>query len=266
MAKRTSKRKNVIKYLLFTVVALLVTVSLLSLFVYKFANFASNNVVLGASTSPVLSTLLCGSCSGSIVLQKEGTNPKNWGASCVPAGAEKTIKNIGFVSCVVNRKLMVYITDNSGKPMIVPAKVMVYSGGSKPEKFITSIYNVSQWSMNLPSDTGYWLVVPSQGYSVTFIGGDVPPAGLDSKVYRYIHPLNSDVTGVTVEFKKVVTPTPSVTQPVTACGAPNYKCPSGFTCTYCTGARVGGQPRPKPNTGCICIHNRVPTSTPSVLK
>jgi hypothetical protein len=207
MAKRGSKRKSIIKYLLFTVVALLVTVSLLSLFVFKYANFASNNVVLGANTGPVSTTLLCGSCAGSIVLQKEGTNSKNWGAKCVPAGTEKNMKYVGFISCVVNHKLIVYVADSNGAPISVPLnnKLQVYSGGSKPEKLI-GVITGSQWSMDLPSSNGYWIMVNNTpDYSVAFVGGDVPSAGLDSSHYRYIHPLGAEVTGVTVEFKKVTT-------------------------------------------------------------
>ena len=221
MAKRISRRLSIIKYLLFTVAFLLVTVSLLSLFVFKYANFVSDKV-LGASTSPVQSTLLCGTCGGSIVLQKEGTNPKNWGATCVPKGAEKNMRYIGFVSCVINRELIVYVTDGNGKPSNVPLnnKVQIYSGGSKPEKLIGVITN-SQWSMTLPSDTGYWLVVNyTPDYSIVFVGGDVPPAGFDSKHYRYIHPLGADITGVTVEFKKALTiptPTPKLTKCAYSC-------------------------------------------------
>lgn len=104
MAKKDSKRKSVIKYLLFTVVILLVTVSLLSLFVYKYANFASNNVVLGAHIGPVVSSLLCGACTGSIVLQKDDVNPKNWGARCIPTEKLNSIKYLAFISCPVLTK------------------------------------------------------------------------------------------------------------------------------------------------------------------
>jgi len=105
MAKRTSNRKNVIKYLLFTVVALLVTVSLLSLFVYKFANFASNNVVLGANVGPAQSTITCESCAQSvkgnvgIMLQQNNTNPKIWGATCATAEMLKNIRHIDYIYC-----------------------------------------------------------------------------------------------------------------------------------------------------------------------
>jgi len=51
MAKRISRRQSIIKYLLFTVAFLLVTVSLLSLFVFKYANFVSDKVL---ELAPVL--------------------------------------------------------------------------------------------------------------------------------------------------------------------------------------------------------------------
>jgi hypothetical protein len=101
MAKKTNHRKNIIRYLLFTVIALLITVSLLSLFVFKYANFASNNVVLGASTGPSVSGLFCGTCKGSIVLQKDGTDPRNWGAKCVATEKLNTIKYLAYISCPI---------------------------------------------------------------------------------------------------------------------------------------------------------------------
>jgi hypothetical protein len=102
MAKRSSRRQNIIKYLLFTVIALLVTVSLLSLFVFKYANFSTENVVLGASTGPTLSGLFCGTChNGSIVLQKDGTNPQTWGARCVSMEKLSTIKYLAYITCPV---------------------------------------------------------------------------------------------------------------------------------------------------------------------
>lgn len=58
----------------------------------------------------------------------------------------------------------------------------------------------------------------------------------------------------------IVSPTP---QPI-VCGYPNYACPTGLTCTYCTGVIVPGQPTPQPNTGCTCIpgSNLPPAATP----
>jgi hypothetical protein len=105
MAKRTAQRKNIIKYLLFTVVTLLVTVSLLSLFVYKFANFASNNVVLGANVGPDQTSVTCGSCAQSakgtvgIMLQQNETNPKTWGAVCATEEMLKAVRHIDYISC-----------------------------------------------------------------------------------------------------------------------------------------------------------------------
>jgi hypothetical protein len=68
---------------------------------------------------------------------------------------------------------------------------------------------------------------------------------------------------------KLVCPSPTpivspVPQPI-ACGYPNYACPTGLTCTYCTGAIIPGQPTPQPNTGCACIpgSKASPTPTPS---
>lgn len=60
---------------------------------------------------------------------------------------------------------------------------------------------------------------------------------------------------------KQVSPTP--TPKFIPCGPPDLKCSKGFTCDYCTGAIVKGQPTPKPNTGCSCIPNPNSTSTPA---
>jgi len=110
MAKRTSQRQSIIKYLLFTVAFLLVTVSLLSLFVFKYANFVSDKV-LGASTINTNSaafahTLTCGQCASStksmvIVLQKLGTNSKEWGAKCMPLESLKGSSYIAYIACPV---------------------------------------------------------------------------------------------------------------------------------------------------------------------
>lgn len=59
----------------------------------------------------------------------------------------------------------------------------------------------------------------------------------------------------------IATPTP--TPQFTSCGPPDLKCSKGFTCDYCTGAIVKGQPTPKPNTGCSCIPNSKLTPTQS---
>jgi hypothetical protein len=111
MAKRNSTRKNVIKYFLFTIIVLLVTVSLLSLFVFKYANFASNNVVLGANTTNTNSaafthTLTCGQCFNStksmvIVLQKLGVNSKEWGAKCMPLESLNGSSYVAYIACPV---------------------------------------------------------------------------------------------------------------------------------------------------------------------
>lgn len=98
MARKSSQENNVIKYLLFTVIVLLVTVSLLSLFVFKYTNLVSDNV-LGASVKVLPSTLLCGTCPGSIILQKDSTNPKTWGAKCVTPQAFKTSTYIAYLVC-----------------------------------------------------------------------------------------------------------------------------------------------------------------------
>jgi hypothetical protein len=98
MARKSSQSKSVFKYLLFTVIVLLVTVSLLSLFVFKYTNLVSDNV-LGASIKAPPATLLCGVCPGSIILQKDGTNPKNWGAKCVTPQAFKTSTYVAYLTC-----------------------------------------------------------------------------------------------------------------------------------------------------------------------
>lgn len=54
------------------------------------------------------------------------------------------------------------------------------------------------------------------------------------------------------------TPTPQFIN----CGSPNFTCPTGFTCSYCTGAIAPGQPTPKPNTGCVCVPNSNLTPIP----
>lgn len=100
MAKKSSQGKSVIKYLLFTVAALLVTVSLLSLFVFKYTNLVSDNV-LGAHVEALPSVLLCDTCRGIIVLQKDGTNPKNWGAKCVTQETFGKISYVAYLICPV---------------------------------------------------------------------------------------------------------------------------------------------------------------------
>jgi hypothetical protein len=101
MAKKSSQRKGIIEYLLFTVVILLVTVSLLSLFVFKYTNLVSDHV-LGARTESLPSnTLLCGTCHGVIILQKDGTNSKNWGAKCVTKDAFKNLTYVAYLICPV---------------------------------------------------------------------------------------------------------------------------------------------------------------------
>jgi len=106
MAKRSSRRQNIIKYLLFTVVVLLVTVSLLSLFVFKYANFSTENVVLGASTGPVQASLTCVICAQSvkgnaaIILQQTG-DATNWGARCISADKLSTVRYLAYITCPV---------------------------------------------------------------------------------------------------------------------------------------------------------------------
>ena len=100
MAKKSSQNRNVIKYLLFTVMVLLVTVSLLSLFIFKYTNLVSDSV-LGAYVTPPSATLLCATCPGIIVLQKEGTNPKNWGAKCVTQQSLKNLTYIAYLVCPI---------------------------------------------------------------------------------------------------------------------------------------------------------------------
>jgi hypothetical protein len=106
MAKRTRKKFNLIRYLLFTVIVLLVTVSLLSLFVFKYANFTSSeNVVLGASIIPNPPSVTCESCAQSvkgsvgIILQRSGTDVKSWGAKCATQEMLNTVKYITFMAC-----------------------------------------------------------------------------------------------------------------------------------------------------------------------
>jgi hypothetical protein len=104
MAKKSSHRKSVIKYLLFAVVALLVTVSLLSLFVFKYATFVSDSV-LGAYVGPAPSAVTCENCaqfakgSVAIILQQNGTDPKKWGAMCATEGMLKTVKFVYKIAC-----------------------------------------------------------------------------------------------------------------------------------------------------------------------
>lgn len=99
MARKSSQDKNLIKYLLLTVAVLLVTVSLLSIFVFKYTNLISDSVLGARVESPSSSTLLCGTCKGSIVLQKEGDDPKNWGAKCVKKEALENSTYIGYLTC-----------------------------------------------------------------------------------------------------------------------------------------------------------------------
>jgi len=109
MAKKSSQNKNVINYLFFTVIVLLVTVSLLSLFVFKYTNLVSDKV-LGASTVSVNKevafsrNLTCGMCAVSsksmvIVLQKDGTNSKSWGARCVSQEVLAKSTYIAYLTC-----------------------------------------------------------------------------------------------------------------------------------------------------------------------
>ncbi len=105
MAKRTSREKNVIKYLLLTVIVLLVIVSLLSLFIFKSVNPNSENVVLGTTTGPVPSSLTCATCvqltkgSVAIILQQNGTNAKTWGAMCATQTMLSTVKYVAKIVC-----------------------------------------------------------------------------------------------------------------------------------------------------------------------
>jgi hypothetical protein len=101
MVKRSSQEKSIVRYLLFTVIVLLVTVSLLSIFVFKYTNLVSDNV-LGAHIEPLPSSsaLLCGTCRGVIILQKDGTNSKNWGAKCVTQQAFNSSSNyLAYLIC-----------------------------------------------------------------------------------------------------------------------------------------------------------------------
>lgn len=98
MARKSSQDKSVIKYLLLTVAVLLVTVSLLSIFVFKYTNLVSDSV-LGARATASPSTLLCGTCKGSIILQKEDTNPKSWGAKCVTQEALTSSIYVAYLTC-----------------------------------------------------------------------------------------------------------------------------------------------------------------------
>jgi hypothetical protein len=100
MAKKSTQGQSVIKYLLFTVVVLLVTVSLLSLFIFKYTNLVSDSV-LGAHVEALPSALLCNTCRGVIVLQKDGTNPKNWGAKCVTQETFGKISYVVYLICPV---------------------------------------------------------------------------------------------------------------------------------------------------------------------
>jgi len=108
MAKKSTQGKSVIKYLLFTVIVLLVTVSLLSLFVYRYTNLVSDSV-LGASTvninkTVLLQNLTCGMCAKPnknmvIVLQKTGTNSREWGARCVAPENLNSLSYIAYIIC-----------------------------------------------------------------------------------------------------------------------------------------------------------------------
>ena len=103
MAKKSSQEKSIIKYLLFTVIVLLLTVSLLSIFVFKYTNLVSDNV-LGAHVEPLPSSLalLCGTCRGVIILQKDGTNSRNWGAKCITQQAFNSSSNyLAYLICPV---------------------------------------------------------------------------------------------------------------------------------------------------------------------
>ncbi len=101
MAKKSAQNKSVIKYLLFTVIVLLVTVSLLSLVVFKYTNLGSDSV-LGAHVEPMPAALLCGACHGVIVLQKEGANPRSWGAKCVTQTDFHNLSNyLAYLVCPV---------------------------------------------------------------------------------------------------------------------------------------------------------------------
>ena len=101
MAKKSTQGQNVIKYLLFTVVVLLVTVSLLSIFVFKYTNLVSNSVLGARVESLPSTTLLCGTCRGVIILQKEGINPKTWGAKCVTQEAFNSASYVAYLICPV---------------------------------------------------------------------------------------------------------------------------------------------------------------------
>jgi hypothetical protein len=101
MAKRPSQEKSVIKYLLFTVIVLLVTVSLLSIFVFKYTNLVSDSV-LGVHVESLPPTLLCGACRGVIILEKQGINPKDWGARCITQQAFNSSSNyLAYLICPV---------------------------------------------------------------------------------------------------------------------------------------------------------------------
>jgi hypothetical protein len=263
MAKRISQRKSVIKYLLFTVVTLLVTVSLLSLFVFKYANFVSDKV-LGANTSPVSTTLLCSACKGVIVLQKDPKNLMNSGAKCVSLEASKTVPTTGKISCIADHKLIIYVTDENGKPINVPPinKVQVYSdvNGNGPEKLM-GVVTHSQWSATLPNYGAYWIVVNNtQDYAITFVGGSTSPIGkLDNNHYRYVS-LTAEVTGVTIKFKKMTTITQS---PI--------KSDCKYSCLYntkCTSANIVPSNCGTVYPGSVCCKAELntPTTTPNVTK
>jgi hypothetical protein len=101
MAKKSTQGQSVIKYLLFTVVVLLVTVSLLSLFVFKYTNLVSDSVLGARIESLPSNTLLCGTCHGVIILQKDGTNSRTWGAKCVTPEAFNSASYIAYLICPV---------------------------------------------------------------------------------------------------------------------------------------------------------------------
>ena len=132
MARRTAKRKGLIKYLLVTVIALLVVVSLLSLFVFKSINSSLDNV-LGASTTSVLhpgstaASLTCQYCAQftkgnvAIVLQKEGTDSRTWGAKCMLQTNLSNAKNvISYILCptptVIKKPIITPIPEHRPSP------------------------------------------------------------------------------------------------------------------------------------------------------
>jgi hypothetical protein len=121
MAKRSAQRKGVVKYLFFAVATLLIIVSLLSLFIFKYTNLISDNV-LGANIGPIVTpmsiNLTCESCSrtmkGSvaIILQQNGTRSATWGAMCATQQMLNTTKFVYKIGCPVATPTPVPVKNN----------------------------------------------------------------------------------------------------------------------------------------------------------